>query len=123
MSGEARRPKSDIFAGFREARWVWYFSLYLLPTVAAALVLSYICGWNLAPDSNPPWYAWLFIVVAGLASLYLAGAQLGIGELEIGEMTWPDAREYWLGVAVLYLRYSMASLYILRKSQQDPTTT
>jgi len=116
-----RRLKSDLFSGIREARWTWYFALYLLPTVGVALVATSLFGWDLDLDSNPPWYGWLFITAASLLSLYLAGARLGTGDELSPEVFSPQTmREYWLGIGVFSLNYSLGCAYLFYKIERDP---
>ncbi len=62
------RILNEIKAGWNEVRWVWHFSVYLIPTTALAVLLAYVIDGGF---SRPPSLMQILLVtLAGLLSLY-----------------------------------------------------
>ena len=81
-------------AAWRDLRWGLWFTRYLLPTTAAALVAAAVPGgWPLRPDAAPGPVAYLLLALAGWISFSLAAVRDG-----------PDGRLAAYGLVVVMSR-------------------
>ena len=64
------RILNEINAGWNEVRWVWRFSVYLLPAISLAVLLAYIVDGGFS--YQPTLMQILLVTLAALLSLYFA---------------------------------------------------
>src|SRR5207244_303498 len=69
----------DLMAGGRQARWSVYFALYLVPLLAAAVLLALVTpgGWHGDPATPPGPAGLVLIALALVAGLFLAARRDG----------------------------------------------
>jgi hypothetical protein len=77
--------KEELQAGWKDARWSFYFALALMPTVFVAVLLASLVdgGTGRAPST----LAWVLCVPAALLSLFWAGLKDGM-DGRLGRYVW-----------------------------------
>src|SRR5438552_18600631 len=75
----------EMQAGWRDARWSFYFTIALLPSVFGAVFLSYLVEGKATTPPSP--LTWLLCATAAIFSLYWAGLKDGL-EGRLGRYIW-----------------------------------
>jgi hypothetical protein len=100
----------EMQAGWRDARWSFYFTIALLPSVIGAVFLSYLIEGKATTPPSP--LTWLLCAAAAMFSLYWAGLKDGLD----GRF----GRHVWLLTLLLVGYWLMLSL--LRSHQSEGKT-
>ena len=69
-------PWQEMQAGWRDARWSFYFTLAFLATVSVAVLLAYFIEGKTSTPPTP--LTWMLCLPATLLSLYWAGLKDGL---------------------------------------------
>src|SRR5260370_40981462 len=91
----------EMRAGWKDARWAFYFAIGLIPSVFVAVLLSSVMGGG--TTGAPSVLTWVFSVPAALAALFWAGLKDGL-DGRLGRYVWLLTLfliGYWLGLSLL----------------------
>jgi hypothetical protein len=90
----------EVKVGWREARWVSYFTLALIPSVFAAFLIAYLAEGKATTPPSP--LTWLLCLLATVFSLYWAGLRSGL--------------DSWLGRTVFVLTLWLIVVELIRQA-------
>lgn len=65
----------ELKRGWHEGRWAWYFTLYFLPSLAAALAVAFLLEGQVSAPPSP--LGWALTIPALAFSLFWTGLRLG----------------------------------------------
>jgi hypothetical protein len=91
----------ELNAGWRDARWSFYFAIGLLPCVFVAVLLSYLIEGG--TTGTPSMLTWVLSVPAALVALFWAGLKDGL-DGRLGRYVWMLTLllvGYWLILALI----------------------